>query len=99
MSERKRDLRIEPSAGETYRHEGEFSVYSYGVYPRGSVLEGQEKRTCVQPGFTSEAEAKLAYPEATIEGGSGYRTIVIPHTPPSWFDPAAAGEAWDDEDY
>lgn len=94
-----RELFIEPERGATYAHEGEYAVYAYSVFPRGSVLEGQERRSFVDGGFTSEADAKAAYPEAVIAGGSGYREIALPRTPPPWFDPANAGEAWDDEDY
>jgi hypothetical protein len=95
----KQDLRIEPSAGATYRHDGEFAVYEYGTYPESSVLAGQERRSYVDGGFASAAEAKAAYPDAVIEDGSGHREITIPRTPPPWFDPANAGETWDDEDY
>jgi hypothetical protein len=90
-------LYIEPSAGATYNHPGEFAVYSYGTYPESSVLAGQEKRSFVAGGFTSEDEAKAAYPDATVSG-SRYREVFILHTAPSWFDPADAGETWDEDD-
>jgi hypothetical protein len=99
MSTQDQDLYIEPSAGATYSHDGEFAVYAYGTYPDSSVLAGQERRSYVDGGFTSEAEAKAAYPDAIIAGGSGYREIPVPHTPPPWFDPANAGETWDDKNY
>jgi hypothetical protein len=92
------DLRIEPERGAEYEHDGEFAVYAYDEYPEGSVLAGQERRRFRDGGFTSEAAAKAAYPEATVEGGSGYREIVIPHTPPAWFDPSLAGETWGSDD-
>lgn len=92
------NLRIEPERGAEYDHDGEFAMYEYGVYPEGSVLAGQERRRFRDGGFTSAAEAKAAYPEATVAGGSGYREIVIPRTPPPWFDPANAGETWDSDD-
>jgi hypothetical protein len=89
------DLVIEyPSAGETYSRD-EYGVYSYGTFPRGSVLEGQERRSFVRS-FPTLAEAREAYPAARWDGGGcGYRKIVIPQTPPEWFDPANAGESWD----
>ncbi len=93
----KPELYIEPSAGATYDHPGEFAVYSYGVYEESSVLAGSEKRSYVAGGFTSKAEAKAAYPDATVSG-SQYREVVIPHTAPDWFDPSAAGEVWAEED-
>jgi hypothetical protein len=94
----KPELYIEPSAGATYDHPGEFAVYSYGTYPESSVLAGREKRSFVAGGFTSEAEAKAAYPDATVAGASLYREITVPHTAPDWFDPASAGEVWDEDD-
>jgi hypothetical protein len=91
----KADLRIEfPSAGATYSRDL-YGVYEYGVYGRGSVLEGREKRT-LKGQFDTLDEAKQAFPDA-IEAGCGYREVVIPHTPPSWFDPDYAGERWDDD--
>jgi hypothetical protein len=92
------DLRIEPERGAEYRHDGKFAVYSYDVYPEGSVLAGQERRRFVAGGFTSEAAAKAACPEAVVQGGSCYREIPVPHTPPAWFDPGIAGETWDNDD-
>lgn len=92
------ELFIEPSAGASYGpafgDPPEYSVYAYGAYPEGSVLAGRERRSCVDSGFASEAEAKAAYPDAVIAGGSGYRELVMPDTPPPGFDPAYAGETW-----
>jgi len=92
------DLRIEPARGATYEHAGEFAVYAYDEYPDGSVLAGEERRRFVAGEFTSEAEAQAAYPDAVIEGGSGYREIPVPRTPPAWFNPDIAGERWDSDD-
>jgi hypothetical protein len=92
------ELFIEPSAGETYGPAfgapPEYGVYAYGTYPEDSVLAGRERRSCVDSGFASEAEAQAAYPGAVITGGSGYRELIMPDTPPRWFDPAIAGETW-----
>lgn len=86
-----------PAVGKTYHHE-EYGVYRYDEYPRGSVLEGQERRTFLGR-YDSLEEAKEHHPDAKWSGpGSGYREIYIPRTPPEWFDPADAGETWD-EDY
>jgi hypothetical protein len=87
-----------PSSGATYSRE-EYGVYAYDTYPEGSVLEGQERRRFVDSFGTLE-EARAAYPEAAWdgEGGTGYRETVVPHTPPAWFDPLAAGEVWDEAD-
>jgi hypothetical protein len=87
-----------PAAGATYCHEGEYGVYRYSTYPRGSVLEGQEKRSSLGTYDTLE-EAQRLHPDARYEGGSQYHEVTVPRTPPPDFDPAIAGEHWDDEDY
>jgi hypothetical protein len=85
-----------PAAGATYCHQ-EYGVYSYGEYPPGSVLEGQEKRSFLGSYPTLE-EAQANHPGANWSGGGcGYREIPIPATAPSWFDEANAGERWDDD--
>lgn len=83
-----------PSAGATYSRD-EYGVYKYDEYPESSVLAGQERRTFLDS-FSTLAEAKAAYPDAT-ESANGYREIVIPETPPEWFDPANAGETWESD--
>lgn len=86
-----------PSAGATYSH-NEYGVYRYDVFPEYSVLAGQVRRAFLDS-FPTLTEAQAAYPSAEWHGpGSGYREIVIPNEPPEWFDPADAGENWD-EDY
>jgi hypothetical protein len=85
-----------PSAGKTYRTE-KYGVYRYGTYERGSVLEGQEKRSFLGEYDTLE-EAKANHPDAEYSDGSQYREVFIPHTAPEWFDPADAGETWDEQD-
>jgi hypothetical protein len=85
-----------PSVGKTY-HTERYGVYSYGVYERGSVLEGQEKRS-FRGQFDTLEEAQEIFPEAKWNGGgSGYREVFLPHAAPSWFDEANAGERWDDD--
>jgi hypothetical protein len=82
-----------PATGATYSHD-EYGVYRYSTYERGSVLEGQEKRSALGTYPTLE-EAQLEHPDAEYTGGSQYREITVPHTPPEWFDPSAMGETWD----
>ena len=85
-----------PASGATYSHD-EYGVYEYGTYPDSSVLAGQERRSFIDR-FPTLEEAKAAYPSAEYSGeGSGYREVHIPETPPSWFDPANAGESWTDD--
>lgn len=82
-----------PAAGATYS-EDKYGVYRYDAYPRGSVLEGQERRSALDQFGTLE-EAKAAYPNAEWDGGGcGYREVLIPESPPDWFDPMNAGESW-----
>ena len=91
-----------PSAGATYgpdeNHPPKYGVYRYGTYPSWSVLAGQEKRSFVQE-FDRLEEAQAAYPGAEWNGGgSGYRPVTLPDTPPDWFDEANAGEHWSEAD-
>jgi hypothetical protein len=87
-----------PMQGETYGHD-QYGVYAYSEYPESSVLAGQTKRSFVDS-FDTLAEAQKTYPAATWngEGGSGYTPLVLPDTPPDWFDPANAGEVWHEDD-
>ena len=81
---------------------GGFSVYGHGTYERSSVLAGRPKR-CYLEGFDTEAEAVAKYPDADCVGSSkvdGYNSgDLMPQSPPSWFDPMDAGEAWGEDDY
>ena len=42
------EIKIEPARGETYAS-SEPNIYAYGVYEKGSVLEGQTKRSNLGP--------------------------------------------------
>lgn len=78
----KEDIRIEyPSRGQTYC-KNKFGVYKYDIYPRGSVLEGQERRT-FKAQYDTLAEAQTAYPNATYEGdgASGFQPPNLSHLP------------------
>ena len=87
------NIRIEfPSRGATYCNEV-YGVYEYGVYDSSSVLAGQEKRTWLDE-FNTLEEAKSKYPSASVSESTGYRKLEMTSTPPSWFDPAIAGEEW-----
>jgi hypothetical protein len=73
-----------PSAGATYSLP-EYGVYRYDTYPRGSVLEGQERRSFLDA-FETLEEAQAAYPEAEYQEGSGYVEPYLGHLPdgPDW---------------
>jgi len=72
------------------------TVYGYGTYPRYSVLAGQTRKVFLDQ-FDSVEQAKAAYPKA--KQGAGYIVSSDPLGPlaPDWFDPAAAGEQWNDD--
>ena len=88
-----------PATGETYSHD-EFGVYRYSTYPRGSVLEGQEKRSALGT-YPTLAKAQREHPQAKWEGegNTGFRDIPIPRTAPPGFREDDIGETWDDTDY
>lgn len=81
----------------------EYKVKQCGTYGPTSVLAGQSYRQTVGYYRTVE-EARKEYPQA--------RVLDSPHltshpmfqprmsdVAPSWFDPAAAGEVWSEDDY
>jgi len=70
------------SRGATYQHdENTFTVYELGVYPRSSVLAGQQSRTFLDS-FNSLAEAQKVYPDAEFTPGqSSYREPYLGHLP------------------
>lgn len=90
------DIRIEyPSKGATYFNNA-YGVYQYDFWPRHSVLSGQSRRTYLGE-FKTLEEALKEYPKASVSEGCGYRDIDPGPIPPTWFDPADAGERWDDD--
>ena len=100
---------IERSRGATYDSE-DFSIYAHDRYPRSSVLAGRDRRAWIG---SSDDKGELieACKRAKVNVGLGGSTFVeptgdslgdlsgLPECPPSWFDPADAGEAWGEEDY
>ena len=83
-----------------------FAVYGHGVYPKGSVLEGQASRVNLDMGDTLEA-LKTEWPKAEVLEHStkpfrtGNESLAdlsgLPKFAPSDFDPADAGERWDSD--
>lgn len=83
--------------------DGAFEVYEHGTYPKSSVLAGCPRRSFMDWFRTMEA-AKEKFPDAEVLEGSskmdGYNSgDLMPSEPPSWFDPADAGEVWGEDDY
>jgi hypothetical protein len=88
-----------PAAGETYMHPEMYGVYAYDTYPAGSVLEGQTRRRSLGVYDSLEA-AQAEWPAAGVADGSGaFRSGQVSREPPAWFDPAAAGETWAEEEH
>lgn len=80
-----------------------YDVYGHGVYEKTSVLAGRAKRAFLD-NFDTIEEAKAVYPDAEDLGHSskidGYNSgDLMPKSPPEWFDPMDAGEAWGEDDY
>lgn len=77
---------IEMGRGETYRN-GRWTVYSHDRYPRGSVLEGQDRRT-FEDSYDSLELAQAAWPQARVIEGTTWRPIreIVAHLPdtPDW---------------
>lgn len=68
------------SRGATYRNSNStFTVYQIGVYPRSSVLAGQQQRIWLDQ-FSSLEEAQKAYPDARVSGCT-YRAPYLNHLP------------------
>lgn len=59
----------ETYAIEPWRDGEGFAVYCYGVYPRGSVLAGQERRTFLDV-FETISDAKASFPGASVFSSS-----------------------------
>jgi hypothetical protein len=67
-----------------------------GIYDSSSVLEGQPFRQLVKPYNTLE-KAKADNPGVKVDEYGSKPEVHIPTNPPSWFDPANAGERWNDD--
>ena len=52
----------------------EYAVYEHGTYERGSVLEGQDKRS-FKDSFDTLEEAQAAYPKAQAIAGTTKQNI------------------------
>lgn len=77
---------------------GELAVYAHSTYEYPSVLEGQPRRLFIDS-FETEEAALAAFPAAEVCAGSTRVPVGVPASPPSWFDPADAGECWHEDDY
>ncbi len=67
-----------PCAGATYNRP-EYGVYQYSVYPRSSVLAGQQRRVWLDS-YTTLEEARAEYPDAEVTT-SCYKAPYLNHLP------------------
>jgi len=98
-------ITIEPVTDRHTLFEGEMAAYGHGQYPEHSVLAGQAQRAWLAGG-TAE-QLKTAYPHADVldhsskvwrdPNASLAELSGLPACAPDWFDPANAGERWDDD--
>jgi len=80
----------------SYEHMGQHGAASYtGVVSRTRPATATEYAD-----LKRELDAlKAKFPEAGVSEGTSYIPAEVPTTPPDWFDPDNAGEAWNPEDY
>lgn len=65
------DVVIEyPTEGETYLFDS-FGVYRYDTFPKGSVFEGEERRTYLGR-FNTAAEAMKEFPTAKLSDSAKF---------------------------
>lgn len=85
---------------------GEWEACGWITYGKSSVLEGQRQEIPVE-WFDTLNQAKAKYPNATVSECPREKGVSFDYTdrplvsdsPPSWFDPADAGEHWHEDDY
>jgi len=90
-------ITIEPLYRDDGRQDG-YGAYEHGVYEKSSVLAGQPSRT-FRGGFDTVEKALEWFPLADVLEHSTKQDVetMLPRTAPDWFDPADAGERWDDD--
>ena len=76
-------------------------LWGYGTYERGSVLSGQHKEVRIECYDTVE-KAKEDWPLVPVrdDGTVNSKFLsapMLPSCPPNDFDPAYAGESWDEQ--
>jgi hypothetical protein len=59
---------------ERSKYDDGYSVYEWGVYPRSSVLAGQDRKQWID-GFDTLEEAQAAYPDADVGFRSAHNTF------------------------
>lgn len=80
-----------PAVHNTWVDYDNYGIFEYSTYGPGSVLEGQEKRSCLGS-YATLAEAQIDFPGVRDAGGSGFTDHPIPENPPEWFREDDIGE-------
>lgn len=80
-----------------------FWLVAHGTYEESSVLAGQTSR-CLTRHYPTVDAAVADNPDAEVIDHStkdpfAHWSNPLPESPPSWFDPANAGEVWHEDDY
>ena len=73
-----------------------YIVWGHGEYESTSVLAGAPLRQLVES-FPTLEEAQAEWPGAEVLDHSTRVPYTLPPSPPDWFDPADAGEQWDED--
>jgi len=94
MSGRDISYTIEPSRNKW--EEDKVEVIEHGVYPEHSVLAGQARRA-YRGTFDTVKDALSEFPDAEVLEHNTLATASVPQVAPDWFDPADAGERWEEE--
>lgn len=82
-----------PAVHQTWTDHENGAVFEYSTYPEGSVLAGQEKRSCLGT-YATLAAAKIDWPDAVDAGGSLFVDRPIPIQPYPGFSEDDIGESW-----
>ena len=93
FSEDEEKITIEPFFNHLGVKEG-YKAVKHGIYEQDSVLEGQPRYQVID--FGSLEELKKKYPDADVVEHSTKPDVRVSTSPPRDFDPADAGERWDE---
>lgn len=82
-----------------------YCAYGHGVYERSSVLAGQSSRVFLAGGSVAELQAEFSGADVLDHSSKAWQDpngsladlSGLPSCAPDWFDPADAGESWDDD--
>jgi hypothetical protein len=98
-------ITVEPVPEDGTCYGGDHQAWGHGVYPSSSVLAGQPQRVFLAGGSREELLAQFPNADVLEHSTRPWRDDAasladlsgLPSEPPGWFDPANAGERWDDD--